>query len=186
MDRVAEGVKNGIIDFLKTNRSEAELRTALEVLREFKKCESAAEWGLCPFQAWVKLEQLEEFLAYLTDKEPMKDDARAIAVRAGVVDALPGELEGLDADDEEEERESWLAFSASTNGISSWWEAKRTGDVIEGDKYWTPDEKFTVPKDGIYQIHLWKHDGELMMIVSDAENGYVFKSKCTLNVKQSK
>ena len=63
-----------ILDFLKTARSKNDLKTALEVLREFKKCESSNEWLMCPFYAWIKLEQLEEFLAHLTDGTPLKED----------------------------------------------------------------------------------------------------------------
>ena len=61
-----------ITDFLKTKRSKAELRTALAVLLEFKECESAEEWALIMFSAWVKLEQLEEFLKHLVNGEPLK------------------------------------------------------------------------------------------------------------------
>lgn len=63
-----------IIDFLKTKRSKAELKIALKVLREFKKCESKEEWVDCPFIAWTKLEQLEEYLAHLANGESLKED----------------------------------------------------------------------------------------------------------------
>lgn len=63
-----------IIDFLKTKRSKEELLVALEVLREFKDCESAEEYTYTPFLAWVKFEQLQEFLGHLVENEPLKDD----------------------------------------------------------------------------------------------------------------
>lgn len=63
-----------ITDFLKTNRSKDELRTTLEVLREFKECESSNEWLMISFAAWAKLEQLEEFLAHLVEDAPLKND----------------------------------------------------------------------------------------------------------------
>ena len=63
-----------ITDFLKTTRSKDELKNALEVLREFKGCESQEEWLMIPFAAWGKLEQLEEFLAHLVEETPLADD----------------------------------------------------------------------------------------------------------------
>jgi len=66
-----------ITDFLKTTRSKEELRHALEVLRDFKQCESKEEWALIPFAAWAKLEQLEEFLAHLVDGAPLAKDTVA-------------------------------------------------------------------------------------------------------------
>lgn len=63
-----------IINFLKTERSAAELATALAVLREFKDCESGKEWLNTPFVAWVKLEQLEEFLAHKVEGAELKAD----------------------------------------------------------------------------------------------------------------
>ena len=63
-----------ITDFLKTQRSQAELAIALTVLREFKECESTEEWALAPFQAWVKLEQLEEYLDHLVNGVALADD----------------------------------------------------------------------------------------------------------------
>jgi hypothetical protein len=67
-----------IIDFLKTNRSKDDLRAALEVLREFKSCESEDEYSWVPFAAWAKLEQLEEFLAHLVDGDSLQDDTLEI------------------------------------------------------------------------------------------------------------
>jgi len=59
--------RKAITEFLKTKRPKKELATALEVLREFKKCESAEEWYMTMFVAWAKLEQLEEFLAHIVE-----------------------------------------------------------------------------------------------------------------------
>jgi hypothetical protein len=56
-----------IIDFLHTTSSPADLQAALAIVREFKAHESPDEWLYCPFLAWAKLEQLEEFLAYLVE-----------------------------------------------------------------------------------------------------------------------
>ena len=63
-----------ITDFLKTTRSKEELKLALEVLREFKACESQNEWLAIPFAAWAKLEQIEEFLAHIACGEPLRAD----------------------------------------------------------------------------------------------------------------
>jgi hypothetical protein len=63
-----------ITDFLKTTRTKEELKTALEVLREFKGHENQEEWLMIPFAAWSKLEQLEEFLSHMTDGEPLAQD----------------------------------------------------------------------------------------------------------------
>ncbi|WP_316979237.1 hypothetical protein [Shumkonia mesophila] len=63
-----------LIDFLKTQRSREDLKTALDVLREFKSCESDEEWFLCPCAAWTKLEQMEEYLAHLAADEPLEAD----------------------------------------------------------------------------------------------------------------
>lgn len=62
-----------IADFLNTTRSKEELKTTLEVLREFKSCESAEEWAFTMFVAWAKLEQMEEFLEYLVEGAPATD-----------------------------------------------------------------------------------------------------------------
>ena len=66
-----------ITNFLKTDRSKEELKIALEVLHEFKKCESIDEWASIPFVAWVKLEQLEEFLEHLVEGAELGDDTKA-------------------------------------------------------------------------------------------------------------
>jgi len=70
----------GAMDFLKTARSKEDLGVVLEVLREFKQCESGEEWLYTSFEAWVKLEQLEEFLAHMVNGDELKDDTeRALA-----------------------------------------------------------------------------------------------------------
>jgi hypothetical protein len=63
-----------ITDFLNTQRSKDDLKITLEVLREFKECESSEEWAMVMFVAWQKLEQLEEFLANLVEGTPLADD----------------------------------------------------------------------------------------------------------------
>lgn len=59
---------------MKTKTSKKDLKIALKVLREFKKCENTEEWFYITFQAWTKLEQLEEFLDHLVNKKPLKED----------------------------------------------------------------------------------------------------------------
>jgi hypothetical protein len=71
-----------ITDFLNTSRSKSELQTALNVLRDFKNCESREEWLFIPFAAWAKLEQMEEFLEHLVDGKPLRDDTVAYINRA--------------------------------------------------------------------------------------------------------
>lgn len=63
-----------ITDFLKTAKDKSELRVALDVLREFKGCESREERAFTPGLAWSKLEQMEEFLAHLVDGAPLAYD----------------------------------------------------------------------------------------------------------------
>jgi hypothetical protein len=63
-----------IADFLKTDRPKEDLKMALEVLREFKKCESTEEWAYTPFAVWSKLEQLEDFLEHLVEGTELEDD----------------------------------------------------------------------------------------------------------------
>lgn len=70
-----------ITEFLKTKRSKAELKTALDVLREFKKCETQEEWLQIPFVAWTKLEQLQEFLEHLVEGTDLKEDTKHYAKR---------------------------------------------------------------------------------------------------------
>lgn len=63
-----------ITDFLKTKKTQQELKIALDVLTEFKENESNEEYFLIPFSHWVKLEQLEEFLEYLVNNKPLDED----------------------------------------------------------------------------------------------------------------
>lgn len=63
-----------ITDFLKLKISKKDLAKALDILKKFKDCESVGEWLSCSFQSWIKLEQLEEFLEYLVNKKPLKED----------------------------------------------------------------------------------------------------------------
>jgi hypothetical protein len=73
-DFEGKGKRIMITDFLKTQRTRKELRTALEVIREFKKSESREEWLAMPFLGWARLEQLEEFLAYLVENKDLQPD----------------------------------------------------------------------------------------------------------------
>lgn len=63
-----------ITDFLDTKRPKKQLQEALEVLKEFKKCESQEEWLMIQFAAWTKLEQLEEFLEHLVNGKKLESD----------------------------------------------------------------------------------------------------------------
>tara|TARA_R100000656_G_scaffold61465_1_gene47484 strand:- start:16754 stop:16984 length:231 start_codon:yes stop_codon:yes gene_type:complete len=63
-----------ITDFLKTKRKKHDLKIALEILREFKSCESKLEWMAIPFAAWAKLEQLEEYLDHLVNNVALDKD----------------------------------------------------------------------------------------------------------------
>ena len=63
-----------IINFLETKTDKKKLKAALEVISEFKRNESEGEWLLCPFSAWAKLEQLEEYLEFLCNGASLKDD----------------------------------------------------------------------------------------------------------------
>ena len=53
----------------------------MDVLREFKACESLEEWAGIFFYAWVKLEQLEEFLDHLVGGAELKDDTKRYIAR---------------------------------------------------------------------------------------------------------
>ena len=66
-----------ITDFLKTKRSIDELKVALDVLHDFKKCESSKEYLGTWFSAWAKLEQLQEFLEHLVNGEQLQADTIA-------------------------------------------------------------------------------------------------------------
>jgi len=63
-----------ITDFLSTETPKDKLKAALEVLKEFKRCESTNEYLSIPFVAWAKIEQLEEFLEYLVNDKPLEPD----------------------------------------------------------------------------------------------------------------
>ena len=65
-----------ITNFLKTTRSKEDLKIALEILREFKECESEEEWIRIPFIAWSKLEQMEEFLSHLVEGTELQEDTK--------------------------------------------------------------------------------------------------------------
>lgn len=65
-----------ITDFLKTKRDVSELKIALDVLKEFKGCESREEWLATSFDAWIKFEQLEEFLEHLVNGKPLEEDTQ--------------------------------------------------------------------------------------------------------------
>lgn len=71
-----------ITDFLKTMRSKEELKIVLETLQEFKKCESQEEYLGIDFSAWAKLEQFQEFLEYLVEDKPLRDDTIEYMKRA--------------------------------------------------------------------------------------------------------
>ena len=70
-----------ITDFLNTTRTNEELKTALELLREFKAGESQEEWLSLPFATWTKLEQLEEFLEHLVEAKPLRADTISYMAR---------------------------------------------------------------------------------------------------------
>lgn len=55
-------------DFINTKRSTAELETALEVLREFKACESKEEYIVIPFEGWGMFEAYEKFLEEMVNE----------------------------------------------------------------------------------------------------------------------
>lgn len=67
---------DGALRFLLTKRTPEELKTALEILEEFKQQENQAEWYHTPFDCWMKLEQMEDYLRLLTGDgaEDVKDE----------------------------------------------------------------------------------------------------------------
>ena len=68
----------GLLAFLRTEIPTAELATPLKVIQAFKQCEGVDEW-MQPFEKWVRLEQLEDYLRLLTGTEADNvDDDRAI------------------------------------------------------------------------------------------------------------
>ncbi len=70
-----------ITDFLKTKQTKLALETTLNVLREFKACESEEEWLWISSGAWAKLEQFQEFLEHLVEGTELKDDTIAYMER---------------------------------------------------------------------------------------------------------
>lgn len=66
-----------LINFLKTERSKEDLAVALAVLREFKSMESTTEYLATPFSAWMRLEQLEEYLDHLANGADLEADTLA-------------------------------------------------------------------------------------------------------------
>lgn len=58
-----------LLEFLKTKRTKEELNIVLDVLKEFKYHESQEEWCFCPLKSWEKLEQFEDYLRLLTERE---------------------------------------------------------------------------------------------------------------------
>jgi hypothetical protein len=56
----------GLLRLLETERPLDELRVTLATIREFKELESRDEW-MMRFIAWVRLEQLEDYLRLLTN-----------------------------------------------------------------------------------------------------------------------
>jgi hypothetical protein len=63
-----------LVDFLKTQRSKEDLKIALDVLREFKGCESNQEFYAIPFDSWDMLENFEAFLAHLVEGSRLPGD----------------------------------------------------------------------------------------------------------------
>lgn len=61
--------ENGLLEFLKTKRTKEELKLCLDILKEFKGCETKTEWLMCSFESWAKLEQFEDYLRLLTETE---------------------------------------------------------------------------------------------------------------------
>ena len=61
-------------DFLKTSTPKDKLASALDVLREFKQCESVEEYCSRPFATWVMLEMFEEYLDHLVNGNALKPD----------------------------------------------------------------------------------------------------------------
>jgi len=73
-ERVVQWADNRITDFLELPLAQSDLEAALRVVRAFKKCEGELEWLVVSFEAWAKLEQLEEFLAHRVEGAPLKED----------------------------------------------------------------------------------------------------------------
>jgi len=63
-----------ITDFLKSKRDIKELMIALDVINEFKKCETSNWWLKAPSKYWVKIEQLQEFLNHMVNGKPLTEE----------------------------------------------------------------------------------------------------------------
>lgn len=63
-----------ITDFLDLPIPVDDLAAALRVVRAFRACESEQEYLSIPFAAWVKLEQLQEFLEHRVEHVPLHRD----------------------------------------------------------------------------------------------------------------
>lgn len=73
----------GIVRFLQKEFTEDELIHALRLVRIFKQCESQEEWLNINFDAWAKLEQLEEYLAFMNNESALKEDTIRYIERGG-------------------------------------------------------------------------------------------------------
>lgn len=86
---------DGVLRILQTATSRDKLNAALDVIEEFKALESDAEWLVIMFDAWAKLEQLEDCLRLLTgrDAESVSDEImrKAFAALSPPSDSGPGE-----------------------------------------------------------------------------------------------
>lgn len=58
-----------LIEFLETERTKEELNTALDIIKEFKEKESEREFMQFSCESWQRLEQLEEYLKLLINRE---------------------------------------------------------------------------------------------------------------------
>lgn len=92
----------GLHQFLRTERSVDELKTALAVILEFKDHESAQEWGAVMFACWSKLEQLEDYLKLMTDTDVESvNDKIAKAMMQAIRDGDPTRPAPVDGSTEE-------------------------------------------------------------------------------------
>jgi len=82
-----------ITDFLKTKRPKLHLKIALDILKDFKECESKQEWLVIPFEAWCKLEQLEEYLEHLVHGKELEDDTKRYIKKGQDNPEVPGTKE---------------------------------------------------------------------------------------------
>lgn len=75
--------RHGLLRFLATDLPEADLLAALRVIEAFKSFENTREYDM-PFELWVRLEQLEDYLRLLLDPSHNTDDSRALAFLGSV------------------------------------------------------------------------------------------------------